>query len=280
MEKSGPAYKRGYLNEDFKLFHINDRRPMDFDSHTHDFHKIILCLTGSVTYVIEGKNFVLSPWDILLVPRGTIHHSKTDSDKAYERMVLFIDDGFLEKAGENGVLSHSFILAVNEGKYLYSVKSEDRKRIIGAAQQLEEASASKDDFGKELLKKSAFVRLMVFINRLSFSDTGSEGTVSDKKINDVISYINDHYAKNITVGDIADRFHISRSYLMHRFKEVTGGSVHGFITQKRLNAALSMLRDGTPATEAAILCGFSDYTVFYKSFRKMFGYSPADAIAK
>ena len=47
--------KRGYLNEDYKLFHIYDKRSMDFDSHSHDFHKLIICLSGSANYTIEGK---------------------------------------------------------------------------------------------------------------------------------------------------------------------------------------------------------------------------------
>lgn len=279
MQKNTSAHKRGYLNEDFKLFHINDRRSMDFDSHTHDFHKIILCLAGSVTYVIEGKTFILSPFDMLLVPRGTIHHSKTDSQNAYERIVLFIDDAFLEKSDESGFLSRCFFLAVNEDKYLYSVKGESRKEIMSSAEILENASKDKNE-GNEILKKASFIRLMVHINRLSPDDDGMKGTVSDEKIDDVIAYINENFSKNISVSDIAEAFHISRSYLMHRFKDVTGGSVHSFITQKRLNFALSMLREGHPAKEAALICGFSDYTVFYKSFRKMFGYSPADAVSK
>jgi AraC-like DNA-binding protein len=279
MSKSETAGKRGYLNEDFKLFHINDRSSMDFDSHTHDFHKIILCLAGSVTYVIEGKTYILSPWDILLVPRGTIHHSKTDSQKAYERMVLFINDGFLENSDKEGFLSGCFSLATNEGKYLYSVRSENRKEIITAAQNIENAATEKKP-GSELLMTGSFIRLMVYINRLSLDQSGMQGMISDEKIDAVIAYINENFKKTISVSDLADKFHISRSYLMHRFKDVTGGSVHNFITQKRLNLALSMLRDGTPAMEAALVCGFSDYTVFYKSFRKTFGYSPADALAK
>lgn len=279
MEKNRTAYKRGYLYEDFKLFHINDRRSMDFDSHTHDFHKIILCLAGSVTYVIEGKNYILSPWDILLVPRGTIHLSKTDSQTAYERMVLFIDDSFLEKADESGFLSGCFRIASEEGKCLYSVKSEMRKTMMSAVSELEEASKSTED-GSELLKRSCFLSLMVYINRLSNDNNIVKGIISDEKIDKVIEYLNECYDKDITVDSIAERFHISRSYLMHRFKDVTGGSVHSFILQKRLNAALSMMREGTPAMEAALVCGFSDYTVFYKAFKKMFGYSPADALVK
>lgn len=32
--------KTGYLKEDFRLFHINDRTDREFEWHYHDFHKI------------------------------------------------------------------------------------------------------------------------------------------------------------------------------------------------------------------------------------------------
>ena len=59
--------KTGYLKEEFRLFHINDRTDREFSYHYHDFHKIIVFLSGKVTYHIEGKAYHLKPRDILLV---------------------------------------------------------------------------------------------------------------------------------------------------------------------------------------------------------------------
>ena len=195
-------------------------------------------------------------------------------------MVLFINDSFLEKTDDAASLTRCFSAATDEGKYLYSVKTDKRKDILNAATELCELSKAPDDYGREMLMKSAFLKLMVYINRLSFGEAAIMGAISDEKIDKVIEYINENYKRDISIDDIADNFHISRSYLMHRFKDVTGGSVHSFVIQKRLNAALTMLREGTPAMETALVCGFSDYTVFYKSFRKAFGYNPTDALAK
>ena len=44
--------KTGYLKEDFRLFHINDQTKKDFSYHYHDFHKIIVFISGKVTYHI------------------------------------------------------------------------------------------------------------------------------------------------------------------------------------------------------------------------------------
>ena len=64
-----PTEKTGYLEQDFRLFHIKDQTKREFSYHYHDFHKVIIFLSGKAAYHIEGKSYYLKPWDILLVNR-------------------------------------------------------------------------------------------------------------------------------------------------------------------------------------------------------------------
>ena len=84
--------KTGYLKEDFRLFHINDQTKKDFSYHYHDFHKIIVFISGKVTYHIEGKAYHLKPRDILLVSQGAIHKPEIDPSVPYERYIFWIRD--------------------------------------------------------------------------------------------------------------------------------------------------------------------------------------------
>ena len=47
--------KRGYLLEDFRLFHLKDDRGTKVDYHYHEFCKIVLLLSGSGSYTVEGR---------------------------------------------------------------------------------------------------------------------------------------------------------------------------------------------------------------------------------
>ena len=51
--------KTGYLREEFRLFHIKDQTEREYHYHYHDFHKIIVFLSGRVIYHIEGKAYHL-----------------------------------------------------------------------------------------------------------------------------------------------------------------------------------------------------------------------------
>ena len=64
--------KTGYLNEQFRLFHLKDQTRKEFSYHYHDFHKVVIFISGKAAYHIEGKAYQLKPWDILLVNRHAI----------------------------------------------------------------------------------------------------------------------------------------------------------------------------------------------------------------
>ena len=92
---------RGYLHENYRLFHSSDRRDMDFQTHCHDFHKVLLCLSGHVTYIMEGKTYFLRPWDLMIIPEHQIHQSIFDASETYERIILWINDSFLRSFSDD-----------------------------------------------------------------------------------------------------------------------------------------------------------------------------------
>ena len=55
MADRSAAVKRGYLKEDFRLFHLKDSRAQKLDYHYHEFDKLILFLGGKVAYLVEGE---------------------------------------------------------------------------------------------------------------------------------------------------------------------------------------------------------------------------------
>ena len=62
--------QRGYLHEDFRLFHLRGAMEESVDWHYHTFHKIIEFLGGESGYGVEGKQYLLQPGDLVLVPRA------------------------------------------------------------------------------------------------------------------------------------------------------------------------------------------------------------------
>ena len=79
---------------------------------------------------------------------------------------------------------------------------------------------------------------------------------------------------------IAEAAGISQSSLSHIFKRNLNTSVYKYITDKRMTAAQRLLKSGSTPSAAAFECGYSDYTVFYRAYKKYYGISPEQSGSK
>ena len=75
---------------------------------------------------------------------------------------------------------------------------------------------------------------------------------------------------------LAKQFYLSRYYLMHRFKAVTGYTLHQYISQKRLLRAGELIRRGVPVMKAAEQAGYTEYSTFLRAFQNTFHMSPRE----
>ena len=269
--------KRGYLHEDYRLFHLRDNRSLQLDYHYHEFDKLVLQLGGRVTYNIEGKSYLLQPMDILLVSRNMIHLPVVDPEQTYERMVLWINRDFLARfSTPEADLAACFALTAQREFHLYRPRGEDRGRYRDLFGQLWDASHS-EAFGAPLLADTCALQLMIALNRDMLAAPTETATVSyrfDPKMEEITHFIRDHLREELTIERLSSTFFLSRYYLMHRFKEVYGCTVHQYIRQKRLQQAAEQIRQGVPVLKAAEEAGFGDYSVFLRAFRSAYGRSP------
>ena len=99
--------------------------------------------------------------------------------------------------------------------------------------------------------------------------------VDNRKIQEVATYIFEHYTENILLEDVAEKFHMSKSFLSQRFKTATGFGFKEYIINLRIqNASRLLLETDKSITDIAFECGFNDSNYFGDSFRRIKGVSP------
>ena len=94
--------KRGYLLEDFRLFHLRDADGIRTDYHYHEFCKLLILLSGSGSYWIEGRQYLLQPGDVVFIGAGCPHRPDFSADAPYERIILYLSPEFLLKSSLPG----------------------------------------------------------------------------------------------------------------------------------------------------------------------------------
>ncbi|MBU5485999.1 AraC family transcriptional regulator [Clostridium sp. MSJ-11] len=269
--------KRGYLKEDFLFFNLKDQRKNEIEFHYHDFNKIIIFISGEVTYMIEGKSYKLKPWDVLLVGKNDLHLPIISSTMPYERMILWLNPLFLEKHNrDNSDLLSCFQLASERKLNLIRLSSKDINLLKKNLADLEEAMKD-TDFGSTILRNTLFLQFMIKINRL-FLGIDISKNINDIKCNPVIetilSFINSNLDKDLSIDILAEKVYLNKYYLMHLFKKETGYTLYNYIQKKRLLKASDIIISGMSLGEVCTLCGFGDYSSFVRAFKKEFQLSP------
>ncbi len=277
MEECRDSVKSGYLFEKFRLFHLKDKEPKEYEYHYHDFHKLIWFISGNVEYHIEGKVYKLEPHDILLVNRGQIHKPFIGTDEPYERYVFYISGDFLLEHSEEGSdLELCFKLAETEDSNVIRLSPSDSGLLFETVRLLERSD--KEKAYAKMYSRILFLKLLIELNRCCVKNREIFHKTAryDKKVVEMIHYINDHLDGDLSIEGLSACFYLSKYHMMRKFKEETGYSMHQYILEKRILAARSRILSGIPATTACLECGFKDYSTFSRAYKKLLNRLPSD----
>ena len=281
IEEAIPAnsVKSGYLMEKFRLFHLKDKEPKEYSYHYHDFHKLIWFVSGDVEYHLEGKTYKLEPHDILLVNKGEIHKPFVGKDTVYERYVFYISTDFLDEHSENGSdLNQCFQMTLKEQGNVIRLNPAQSRTLFETVRLLEKAE-NEESYAKEMYCRILFLKLLIELNRCCIEnpEVFHKTARYDKKVVEMIHYINENLSQDLTIEALSARFYLSKYHMMRKFKEETGYSMHQYVLEKRILAARNLMLSGMPATTASAECGFKDYSTFSRAYKKLLGQLPSEA---
>lgn len=213
----------GYLNENFRLFHLKDSSGQEKDFHFHEFDKIVILISGKVDYTVEGTAYKLEPWDILLVRHHMIHKAAIDLSVPYERIIIYLDSAYVERFAPNAGLMDCFASAEKRGYCLMRPDEGSVGMLKDALKRLEDTQ-NDELFGAQLLRGTMLVQLLVLLNRIMLSDKSYEDVSADSggKIAPALSYINENLTNELNIDDMAALCYLSRYHFMRLFKAQTG----------------------------------------------------------
>ena len=243
------------------------------DYHHHSFHKIVIFMSGDVTYTVEGKNYTLKPWDILLINKNEIHKCHVNSDEPYERLVIWLKDDIetLDKYFKS--LTSCFD---NKNNFLLRLKENSCNTVKNLVFKLIKYNNS-DNIYDIALRNTFLIQVLVVLNKAYIKNNNIDVTNDifyDKTTERIITYINNNLHNSLDIDLLSDKFELSKHYLMRKFKKQTGYSIHSYIVQKRLMLSIELMKDESCMYIIAEQSGFNDYSTFMRAFKQYYGTSP------
>lgn len=271
--KNKNQYKKsGYLESDYKLFHLRDSFPQTFDFHYHDFHKILIFLDGNVSYIVEGRQYDLRPFDMLLIGAGEIHKPVIHTAASYERIILYLSPRFFtENSSADADLFYCFQAVKARQSCLIRVKDMAHSPLIHIAKELP-STVQSGEFGSMLYQRTKLFEYLILLNRTVLNEQADYSTpvTAHPVVLSIMEYINNHITEDLSIDTIADSMFLNRSYMMHLFKAETGYTIGKYITEKRLFLTGQYRKQGLCVTEACYKSGFKNYASYYHAYHKKY----------
>ena len=273
----GEYEKRGYLQENFRLFHLRSDGGAQVDFHYHEFCKLLFLVAGQGGYYVDGQHYLLHAGDIVLIKSRSIHKPELDPARSYERVILYISPEYLQSLST----AECDLLSLFSGSAVFRPGEQQRRQLFSLAAALER-DLSAPGFGRELLGQAGLLRLLIHLGR-SREETGTQpGPLmpENRRVLEIMAYLDRNLTEELDIDHLAEVFFLSKYYMMRSFRRETGTTIHMYLTRKRLLLAREKMAAGMSATEACYACGFRNYSSFTRAWGKFFGTSPTGRTEK
>ena len=244
--------------------------------HTHyDRIEIYLFLKGNLYFAFEGGRIPVEEGSMIIIDSGTLHRPIIKEECEYERKRILVNRELLRRLNVTGFDIYPLI---------------HQKQII-VLDNLKLTESGCDKLFYEIEKATAhdtpydhFCALInlcsLLINAEKTAPHYSTAIVRspNEKIAAVLEYINANLKSELSYKVLSKIFYISEKNLYKIFKKETGFTLSDYIKERRIIKALALLNSGLHATKVAEEVGFSDYSVFYRTFIKKVGITPIEYI--
>ncbi len=230
-----------------------------FPRHIHNEYEVFYFCEGDADYVVGSALYHMNRRDLLVIQPGDYHYLRLRSDAPYDRFFVHFTREELGLPAGTVLETGMFHIARDSMIHRFFETWAESKAVLPA---------------KEL---EAFVRAGVAMLLLLLKHQLQQQILPAEEnpvLKQILQYIDQHPEQAITAEQLAERFFVSTSWIVHIFRRYLGISLMQYIRKRRILYAQSMILAGTAPTDVAVRCQFENYATFYRQYKAVLGHSP------
>ena len=239
------------------------------DNHWHRSIELLMILDGVITISIENTEYELSCEDIILINSNTIHSLRSESAVM---IAIQID---LSRMNQLDANLDEVVFDCNT-KTTDDLTKFDGIRFAVATMLNENAHNSSEAQYRNYSLAYYLVSELLANFRVPITSAIKAQQKYAARLTRLLKYIEDHYAENFSLSDLAAEEDLSVPYLSNFFEKNMGVKFSQYYTSIKLNHALPDLLSTNDSIESiAIRNGFTESHSFVRSFKKQYGMLPS-----
>lgn len=254
--------------------------PGDFPSvalHWHKSFELIYVKKGCGVVQLGSEHFSAAQGDIFIVPPDTLHALRGIEGVRME-YENFICETELLGSGAADICAREYLIPLAAGQLLRPVyigpAHEHYNAVRTCLVQAEDLCEAKSP-AYELGVKAAMLHLVMLLIRMQPSLQPRE-TEETARLKRALGYVQDNFARKLTVAETAEHCNLSASHFMRWFRAATGSSFSAYVKECRLSAAAERLRlTGDKILVIAHDTGYDSLANFNRQFKTRYGMTPA-----
>lgn len=258
----------------FKYYEHTPGTPIDVAPHWHQGLELNYLAAGeTLKFVTAGQTNLYAPGALWAVNRRVVHSASGNPAADWDEFGLIIDDDFLQSqvpASTNWQLTLAGSAAKETHPQAYAA-------IIDHLVKMRHLLHAPNSDLIRLQILSEFFALLAQLGQHFTTTLSTTVTANQSLVDTVITYVNQHYADDLTGTKLADQFHVSLTTLNQQFNTNVQLSINRYIRQVRLlNARRLLLESNRTIDYIASVCGFTNAKTFNRNFKHWKHLTPSE----
>ena len=241
--------------------------------HYHDDYELHLIIASTGKVFVGDHVGQFSPGHLVLtgprLPHNWISQTEPGEEIELRDLVIQFRMDLLPKMAKLAPELVSILPLLERARHGVEFLSIDTEWAQSAFQSIRDLSGPSRIAGLlELLQRLSEEDDYALLSTLAIRSRADQA--SQDKIEQVTQYISEHFAKEITLGEMATMVGMNDSAFSRFFAKATGNSFNRFVNRVRISKACELLSDTeTPITTICYETGFNNIANFNRRFREL-----------
>lgn len=264
--------------------------------HWHREFEINYILEGEGQFILGEEKYIASKGDIIIVPPNVMHaaYATEGNILIYDALVFhhsILGTGSNDRSITdciqpiiNGQLKITMLISGKHNSVSSDYAGNDlatnsvEENFQKCVKQIFESAKENNPLSDLLLKSELLRFFWLMESGMQLAVLKDEENVRYSEIiRPALEYMVLHYGENITVEQLADAVHLSKSYFMGCFKKATGIGAIEHLTQIRMKMVCdALINSNEYIADLAYNCGYDNLSNFNRQFKRMIGCTPVE----